>query len=125
MIDTTCEEILTFKQAADWLPRRRAGRKASTSTIWRWASSGIHGIQLECIHIGGIRCTSQQALQRFFDRIGQARSGSPRGSMPAGSHSAVRTEAERRRATEIAGQRLDDLLAHPPRRGRKAVSAAD
>lgn len=121
MIDITDEEILTFTQAAEWLPRRRKGKKTSLSTIWRWAECGIKAIKLECIHVGGVICTSTHALQRFFDRIGQARSG---GSTPTGPQPTVRTEAQRRKASEQAGKTLDAMIKNPPRRGRRKAMAA-
>ena len=52
MIDINDEDILTFSQAADWLPRRRIGRKVATSTLWRWCNVGVRGIKLETICVG-------------------------------------------------------------------------
>ena len=63
------ETVLTFAQAADTLPRRRRGRKAHISTLYRWATAGCKGVVLETIQIGGTRCTSREALQRFFERL--------------------------------------------------------
>jgi hypothetical protein len=39
------------------------------ATLYRWAQTGIRGIRLETIMVGGTRCTSTEALQRFFDMI--------------------------------------------------------
>ena len=36
------------------------------ATLYRWASHGCRGVRLETIQIGGTKCTSRQALQRFF-----------------------------------------------------------
>jgi hypothetical protein len=63
------EEILPLSEAARRLPRRRRGRQVAVSTLYRWATVGIRGIRLEVIQIGGTKCTSQQALERFFDQL--------------------------------------------------------
>ena len=33
------------------------------------ASRGLRGIVLETIQVGGTTCTSQESLQRFFERL--------------------------------------------------------
>ena len=68
-IDVFEEEVLTLAEAAKVLPRRRRGRKVHTATLYRWASSGIRGVKLETVQVGGTRCTSKEALQRFFDEL--------------------------------------------------------
>ncbi|WP_425613523.1 DUF1580 domain-containing protein [Anatilimnocola sp. NA78] len=60
------EQILTFSEAAALLPRRRAGKPVHISCIYRWTNSGCRGVILEAIQIGGTRCTSKEALDRFF-----------------------------------------------------------
>jgi Protein of unknown function (DUF1580) len=72
MIDTLVEKPITFSQAAAELPRRRAGRKTAVSTLFRWTSEGCRGVILESIQVGGTRCTSREALQRFFERLSQS-----------------------------------------------------
>jgi hypothetical protein len=72
-IDISHEMPITFAEATSYVPRRRRGRKASVTTLYRWATTGVRGILLETIQIGGSRCTSVAALQRFFDRLTQAR----------------------------------------------------
>jgi hypothetical protein len=103
MIDHTSETILTLSQAADELPRRRRGRKAHVSTVFRWSTAGCKGVVLETLQIGGTRCTSREALQRFFERLSQP--------TQAGSGPAVggRTVAQRQRASAEAGRKLIEL----------------
>lgn len=72
MIDILNESIITLAQAAESLPRRRAGRKTSIATLYRWASRGLRGVRLETIKIGATTCTSHAALQRFFNRLTDA-----------------------------------------------------
>ena len=79
MIDTLVETLLPLAQAADELPRRRRGRKTNLSTLYRWSQAGCRGVRLETIQIGGTRCTSREALQRFFERLSQAREATPAG----------------------------------------------
>ena len=72
MIDISSETVLPLREAAKLLPRRRQGRPVHASTLHRWASRGIKGVRLETIRIGGVRCTSPPALQRFFDQLTRA-----------------------------------------------------
>jgi hypothetical protein len=66
------ESIISLAQAARETPTR-----PDVSTVWRWSLRGIQGVTLETCLIGGKRCTSREALQRFHERvnaIGQAAS---------------------------------------------------
>ena len=75
MIDPNREKIITLSQAAARLPRRRAGRKASVSTPYRWTTKGCRGVFLEFLQIGATRCTSVEALGRFYERLTAAVGG--------------------------------------------------
>jgi hypothetical protein len=68
-IDPLAEEILSFAAAARRIPRIRNNRPVSPSTIWRWATDGVRNVRLETTQIGGTRCTSMEALRRFFARL--------------------------------------------------------
>jgi len=72
-IDFVTERVVTFREATKLLPRRRHGQKPHISTLYRWAAQG-----LETIQVGGQRCTSLEALQRFFDRLGHKAGHEPR-----------------------------------------------
>jgi hypothetical protein len=74
-INISTETLIPLIQAAAHLPRRRRGRKASASTLHRWATRGLRGVVLESLQVGGTRCTSLAALQRFFDKLSIARAG--------------------------------------------------
>ena len=63
------EQIVSLTEAAGLLPRRRKGRKPNVATLYRWAKSGCRGVILETLQVGGTKCTSTQALQRFFERL--------------------------------------------------------
>ena len=68
-IDISTEQLLPPPQAAKLLPARRRGRPIHISTIHRWMSTGIRGVRLESLRIGGALHTSIEALQRFSDRL--------------------------------------------------------
>ena len=76
-IDTLLERPIPLTQASRLIPRRRAGRKCSVVTLYRWSAVGCRGVVLETIQIGATRCTSREALQRFFDALTRQSAGEP------------------------------------------------
>jgi len=68
-IDITTETVITPIKATGFCPERRAGARPNIATVYRWMIDGVRGIRLESIMVGGTRCTSVQALQRFFDAL--------------------------------------------------------
>jgi hypothetical protein len=102
MIDTATETIFTLSEAAEWLPRRRRGRKTHVSTLYRWTVSGCRGVILEHIQIGATRATSQEALQRFFDQLTHGSRGKVN---PPLSRSIV----QRQRRSEAAAKELERI----------------
>jgi hypothetical protein len=92
--------------------------------MWRWAEYGVAGIRLETVYIGSVRYTSRQALVRFFERATAARSGGSPQSATTGQTASnrTRTESQRRKAAGEAGEALKQMIANPPRRGRKAAA---
>lgn len=73
MIDTNTETVISLAEAASSLPRRRAGKRPHVTCIYRWTTSGCRGVVLESIQVGGTRCTSREALARFFRRLTSAK----------------------------------------------------
>ena len=102
MIDISNEHVLTLAQAAKELPQRRKGRKPHLSCMYRWTTSGCRGVILESIQIGGTRCTSREAIQRFAVALSHKREA---GEAPSGSRSLV----QRQRANEAAAKELKKL----------------
>ncbi len=98
MIDPNTETLIRLADAAKSLPCRRAGKKPHVSCVYRWTTSGCRGVVLEAIQVGGTRCTSKEALARFFRRL-------TRGD--AADVPAVRSVAQRQRAAERAMRELD------------------
>src|SRR5216683_1533854 len=93
-IDPLTEETIPFAEAARRLPLLRADRPVSPATLWRWASHGLRGVRLETVRVGGTRCTSLEALSRFFAAL---------------NDSSASTAPPVRRANVDGGKRLDKI----------------
>ena len=74
MIDARSEELVSLREAARLLPRRRGDRRPHIATLYRWAKHGLRGVVLETLQVGGTLCTSREALQRFFESLTAERS---------------------------------------------------
>ncbi len=72
-IDLQTHRLLTFAQAACYLPHRRNGRPTHPATIWRWASKGVvaHGrrVYLEVVRLPSGATTTIAALEKFLAEI--------------------------------------------------------
>ena len=103
MIAISCESVISLSEAAKSLPRRRAGKKPNIATLYRWTNVGCRGVVLEFLQIGATRCTSREALQRFFDAL-TAQADST--TVPLTVSSFDRMPAGRRKQIEAAERRL-------------------
>ncbi len=97
-IEPSTEELISLAEAARLLPARRAGKRPHVSCIYRWTTSGCKGVVLESIQIGGTRCTSREALARFFQRLTQG---------PAADRTVIRSPAARERDSQKAVRELE------------------
>ena len=97
----TTESPITLTQAAAHLPRRRRGRKAAVSTLHRWATRGLRGVVLETLQVGGSKCTSLAALQRFFDSLSALQQDVT--VLPAKGHAPQERAAQADRELETLG----------------------
>ena len=73
-IDVFAEKVLSLKEAISLLPKSPRNKTLNICTMYRWILRGLRSkdgmvVRLEVIKIGGTTCTSQEALQRFFDRL--------------------------------------------------------
>ncbi|NLS94253.1 MAG: DUF1580 domain-containing protein [Planctomycetaceae bacterium] len=68
-IDPLREDLISLHAAAKIYPRSTSGRPTHVCTVYRHTASGCHGIILESIQCGGRRCTSREAVARFFQRL--------------------------------------------------------
>ena len=105
------ETKISLADAAKELPSRRRGRKAHVSCMYRWSTIGCRGVVLETIQIGGTRCTSREALQRFFERLSEPRQAAEVGSPQSQSVVGRRTPAQRQRQAAEAGRKLSEMGA--------------
>jgi hypothetical protein len=56
------ETLMSLPDACSAFP----GRKVSLPTLHRWRLSGVRGIFLETVLVGGRRMTSLEAIERFL-----------------------------------------------------------
>ena len=94
-IDPNSEILISLADAARLLPHRRRGKRPHVSCLYRWTTSGCKNVILESIQIGGTRCTSHEALARFFELL-----------TFADDHRADRTPNRRQRAAAAAEREL-------------------
>jgi hypothetical protein len=95
------DELIRLSQAAGELPRRRAGKKTSLQTLYRWSNPpGCRGVVLRTIQVGATRCTTRAWLAEFFERLTAARQG---------AEATTVTPASRRREVERAERELTAL----------------
>jgi hypothetical protein len=97
MIDPMTERLISLKQACKILPKRRRGKRPHISCLYRWTLNGCRGVILESLQVGGTRCTSREALHRFFERLSEG--------MPVQQFQ-TRTPWQRARDDERARQEL-------------------
>lgn len=95
MIDISQDEILPIEQARLWLGER-LGAAPSRVSFRRWITSGIKGVVLDSILVGGRRFTSMEAINKFIS----ATSGAP----------VVVPSARRRREIEAASREADRIF---------------
>ncbi len=100
-IEPNQEEILSLSAATKDLPARRRGKKPHVSCLYRWSTSGCKGVVLETVQIGGTRCTSREALARFFAKLTAI--CNPHGHQAMTSE---RRDERRKRAAEQASEEL-------------------
>lgn len=65
-LDLQREACISLAEVPSLLPRKR-GKKVHYSTVYRWVTKGTRGRILESWTIGGVRYTSVEALNRFFE----------------------------------------------------------
>ena len=88
-IDPLTEQLVSLTEAVQLLPRRPNGKRPHISLMYRWTTAGVRGVVLESIQAGGTRCTSREALSRFFQKL-TAASGHSSSVPPAPANSKCR-----------------------------------
>jgi hypothetical protein len=107
-IDEKVFPLADAPEKAD-LPERRRRKRIHVSCLYRWSTIGCRGVVLETLQVGGTRCTSREALQRFFERLSKLNQPRAVGGGQSGSVPVVgrRTVARRERASAEAARELD------------------
>ena len=96
MIDITSEELIPFRELPDYLPKQPSGKKLHLSACYRWKKQGVQGVRLETVFIAGCSYSSKQALNRFWQRVTEARDGKP--SVCEAKRSSVTSDQELQKA---------------------------
>lgn len=92
-IDAETEELIPFAEARTAFP---GGKRLSLATLHRWRLSGVRGVRLETLLVGGLRYTSTEAIARFIAAQNRDESPAP-----------VLTASQRRVQAETANRLLE------------------
>jgi hypothetical protein len=111
-IDPLREHVLSLSALARRVPPLRQGRPINPSTIYRWITGGARGVKLESCFVGGVRCSSVEALGRFLAAVNAA--GQP---VPAESATADQDAVE----AALNARAFEPALRQPPAGGAEAV----
>ena len=95
-IDIRTEMMIRFSEARSAF---YDDRRHSLATLHRWRLNGIRGVKLETVLIGGIRHTSQEAIDRFI----AAQNADDTPAVPAITPSQRRKQSE---AARVALERM-------------------
>jgi len=90
-IDLSEEKPKTLATAARTVP----GGSVHVSTIHRWRMKGVRGVRLETFLRGGIRSTTDEAIERFFAATTAAADGDPAPSLTSRQRERAISRAER------------------------------
>jgi hypothetical protein len=98
MIHISSENVVSLTEAPRYLPRRRKRKRPHVATMYRWADQGCRGVVLETIQVGGTKCTSIEALQRFCELLTD-----PTGAAPPKSKARQKAVATAESELDAAG----------------------
>jgi hypothetical protein len=106
VLDLTTETPIPLKDACRLVPPARSGKRCHLSTLLRWILQGAKSangerVRLEAVRLGSRWVTSAEALQRFAEALTPCLDAPPA--------AAPRTLAQRARAAERAGRKLEEL----------------
>lgn len=72
MICPSSDTLISLNQVPSHL-ENLTGKRPHLASIYRWLKTGIAGVRLESLIIGGTRVTSIEALERFFQASTEAK----------------------------------------------------
>jgi hypothetical protein len=103
-INMAAETIFPLAQLPDRYPLAgKGGKKLHRATAFRWAQRGVRGVRLETARVGGTLYTSNEAVERFVERLSADPSDRPATAAPSGPSPA------RQRDLDRANRELDRL----------------
>ncbi len=106
-IDIATEKLIPCDELPSRFPDHVPGRNGNPVhhvTVEQWRRRGLHGLHLETLMVGGRRCTSLQALARFYAAVTEA--ADHRDAKPAPAPVPARSDRVRRRASSAAAKEL-------------------
>lgn len=121
MIDLNSERLLTIKEACFRVPNKNRRGGVDYRTVWAWMKKGLRGIKLERACVGGRVYTSEEALQRFMQRLSSDEvAGSDGAAVASGTSPPVTrplpvTPAQLRRHQESVERELTERFGLKPR----------
>lgn len=65
------QQLLTAREIGQMIPSRISGKTVSPATIRRWQTVGLRGIHLGYVIAGGLRCSTKDHLEEFFEQLTQ------------------------------------------------------
>ena len=78
MIDPLNEDMSPWPQRPNPSPSAGPANAHTSTCLYRWTTSGCRGVVLESVQVGATRCTSREAMARFFARLSRAAGTAPR-----------------------------------------------
>ena len=76
-IDLSKERLITLIEAAKHFPRSKPGKKLHLATLYAYTTRGKRGVILESVQAGDIRCTTVEAIARFFEALSRKKGLTP------------------------------------------------
>lgn len=95
MIDLFDEDLIPLRHVADLLPRSAAGKAVHPNTLRRWASTGLNGVQLETVRVGGRIYSTKGAVEAFVQAVSCSAASQPILSTPGGGPACQRATRPR------------------------------
>ena len=74
-INLLVELPLTLREATRLPQLQRDGRRPHIASLYRWVTAGARGIRLESVVVGGARCTTSEAVDRWIAALTAAAAG--------------------------------------------------
>lgn len=114
MIPIQGETLIPLREVPKHLPARPSAKRVHISACYRWVSTGVRGVVLESLKIGGTTYTSLEAIERFARQLSRH---------PSDSTNEHRDTPARTRSLNGTAARLEWELGLPSGRLNRRTSA--